>query len=163
MKCYIIKLRMHAGPVRKNSTKAFHFLAQKACKHVSFLALCEAPPPLCTFLSSSHKLLLVPRHGVLGSSRSHRQHATGFTTPGNPARIRMRDLLTFTPFTSFDSRTQEKQAGPPRLLSQRAGFPPPPSSFPWSLVSTHAWLWHQSAGSVGRFKLRMSPPHHRGA
>lgn len=43
----------------------------------------------------------------------------------------MRDPLTFTPFTSFDSRTKEKEdVPPPQLLSQRVGFlllllPPP--------------------------------------
>lgn len=77
-------------------------------------------------------------------------------------RVRMRDPLTFTPFTSFDSRTKGKKDGPLAPEPARR-VPPPPSSSPWSLVSTHAWLWHQSAGSVGRFKLRTPPLHHWGA
>lgn len=76
--------------------------------------------------------------------------------------VRMRDPLTFTPFTSFDSRTKGKKDGPLAPEPARR-VPPPPSSSPWSLVSTHAWLWHQSAGSVGRFKLRTPPLHHWGA
>lgn len=77
----------------------------------------------------------------------------------------MRDPLTFTPFTSFDSRTKEKEDVPPPAPEPACRVPPlpTPSSSPWSLVSTHAWLWHQSAGSVGRFKLRTPPLHHGGA
>lgn len=62
-------------------------------------------------------------------------------------RLRTRDPLTSTPFTSFDSKTH----WPLCLLSRREGFLLPPPSSPL-LVSTHAWLRHQSAGSVGRFK-----------
>lgn len=73
----------------------------------------------------------------------------------------MRDPLTFTPFTSFDSGTKGKEDGPPRR--HRLGTPPPPSSTLRSPVSTHAWLWRQSAGSVGRFKLKTAPRRGRGA
>lgn len=95
-----------------------------------------------------------------GNSSTQQRHATGYYARQSSAYTHAWPTNFYSLYLIWLQNLGE--AGrPPQLMSQRAEFLLLllPSSFPRPLVSTHALLWHQSAGSVGRFKLRMPPLH----